>query len=98
MRYRALSMMDTPPRIQEIVERVGVGSDPEEILAATLAELDEDALQHFTDPESQGSILRGTCAVLGGFQRETGRCRVEGGVGRDEDGSSTALLRDLGTA
>ena len=49
MRYRALTMMDTPPGVQEIAERVGIEPDPEEILASTLSMLDEDALQHFTD-------------------------------------------------
>ena len=49
MRYRALTMMDTPPRVQEIADQVGVESDPEMILTSTLAELDEDARQHFLD-------------------------------------------------
>ena len=49
MRYRALTMMDTPPRVQQIADQVGVESDPEVILASTLGELDEDTRQHFLD-------------------------------------------------
>lgn len=70
MRYRALTMMDTPPRVQEVADQVGVESDPEMILTSALAELDEDARQHFTDAAAGDQFYEALVPFWAAFSEE----------------------------